>query len=446
MFSKGQFRWALLSGLFIILFFTVTPHAHAIESNNALDRIVDVYATKAAGWESVLKGFAVHLFWMLALIELGWTGIKLAFKGADFSEVLSALFSHILFIGFFFWLVNNSPMISHAIVDSFREMAGIASSAIGGTNGIMPSNVFDAGMDIVKKITNTMSIWDPGDSIMFAIAAFAILISFALMAAFLIMALVESYFVISAGVIMMGFGGSRWTKEYAVSTLRYTVSVGVKLYLAQLLIGVGQSILNDLVMQVKTSDMSINDAWLVAGISVVFMALTKVIPDSAQAYTRGDSVATGHHLAGMVTTAAATGAAAGAAMISGGASGLAGTGAALHGAWSVASEKRKDAASGGSGGSDSSSGTPTTGPSGMPKFVEIAMSMGKETASAARSNVGKRFRGERIHGNFGAQIGADMTADGAAIRQAREKREAETRKQAEEQATKNQSNNRIYPS
>ena len=51
-----------------------------------------------------------------------------------------------------------------------------------------------------------------------------------LIAAFMVLALVESYLIISMSVIFMAFGGSRWTKDFAVSTVRYTVSVGAKLF------------------------------------------------------------------------------------------------------------------------------------------------------------------------------------------------------------------------
>ena len=49
--------------------------------------------------------------------------------------------------------------------------------------------------------------------------------------------LVESYFVISSGVILMGFGGSQWTNQFAINIIRYAVSVGAKLFMVQLVIG-----------------------------------------------------------------------------------------------------------------------------------------------------------------------------------------------------------------
>ena len=44
----------------------------------------------------------------------------------------------------------------------------------------------------------------------------------------------------------MAFGGSRWTKDFAVSTVRYTVSVGAKLFVLQLLVSIGTGLITEL--------------------------------------------------------------------------------------------------------------------------------------------------------------------------------------------------------
>ena len=55
-------------------------------------------------------------------------------------------------------------------------------------------------------------------SLFLVLASLIILFCFALIAAAIILALVESYIVLSGGVLLMGFGGSRWTKDFAVKT------------------------------------------------------------------------------------------------------------------------------------------------------------------------------------------------------------------------------------
>jgi type IV secretion system protein TrbL len=404
---NSRFRWLWLSGSLLFLILVVFPHFSYADTaaNNGLDKIVNAYRLKASGWESVLSQYAQNIFWILALLEFAWTGIKLAVKGADLGEILSEILSHILFVGFFFWLLTNSTNISHNIVDSLRTAASSANAAIGGTPGIAPSDIFDTGMEILKKITSSLSVWEPGDSIMLALAGLAVLVGFTMMAAFLIMAMVESYFIISASVIMMGFGGSHWTKDYAVNTLRYTLSVGAKLFLAQLVIGIGQSFINDLALQAQTSDMSVNDAWYIAGISLIFMALTKAIPDMACGWVRGDSHATGSHLTGMVTAAAAAGVQAGLAA----GSAMTGGGGALHGAANFAGERMK-----------------SQDAQAQQSFLRRALDTGSATArelkNSTQDNAMKHWRGETQGGNFGAQVGHMMSQRAEAMKEMREQK------------------------
>ena len=224
----------------VLALFVIAPESQALATNNFLDSVVTTYQTKTVAWEGVLRNYALSLFWILAGIEFVWSSIKLAIKGADISEFLAELLNRILYIGFFLTLLLNSSAWSTAIVDSFRQAGSAAVAAAGGTGGIAPSNVLDAGWEILQQVVASMNLWDPGDTLLIALAAIIILIAFALTTALLIMALVESYFVISSGVILMGFGGSQWTNQFAVNTIRYAVSVGAKLFMVQLVIGLGR--------------------------------------------------------------------------------------------------------------------------------------------------------------------------------------------------------------
>ena len=56
------------------------------------------------------------------------------------------------------------------------------------------------------------------------------------------MALVESYVVVGAGFIFLGFGGSRWTAPYVERYIALAVAVGVKLMVLYMLIGAGMTL------------------------------------------------------------------------------------------------------------------------------------------------------------------------------------------------------------
>lgn len=140
---------------------------------------------------------------------------------------------------------------------------------------------------MANKLLDQTSIWSAGASIGLIIFALVLLVCFALIGAFLVLALVESYVVISAGVLFMGFGGSRFTKDYALKIVIYAVSVGAKLFVLQLLIGLGQQIFHTLLQNFGTNS---GDVLIVVGSAIVMLALTKFIPDMVQGLINGVSL------------------------------------------------------------------------------------------------------------------------------------------------------------
>ncbi|NBO65596.1 MAG: hypothetical protein EBU88_12280, partial [Acidobacteria bacterium] len=102
----------------------------------------------------------------------------------------------------------------------------------------------------------SLTIFNPQDAIISGICAIVILVCFGLMAANMIEALIESYIVISAGVIMMGFGGSHWTNDYAKKLLIYAVSVGAKLFLIQLMVGLCERLISQLASEFNGANLN----------------------------------------------------------------------------------------------------------------------------------------------------------------------------------------------
>ena len=57
-----------------------------------------------------------------------------------------------------------------------------------------------------------------------------------------VVAMVESYIIVAAGFIFVGFGGSRWTAPYVERYIGLGVATGVKIMLLYLLIGTGMNL------------------------------------------------------------------------------------------------------------------------------------------------------------------------------------------------------------
>jgi len=349
-----------------------------------LNQLVQAFQANAASWQAVLKADAIDLFWLLVAIDFVFTAIRLVFRGADFSEWLGEVVQQILYIGFFYALLTNSATWATAIVDSMRQAANQASAAGGGSINLSPADVFGIGVNIGQSVMGKISIFTPGASAGLIIAGVVIVCCFAVIAAWMILALVESYIVISAGVLFMGFGGSRWTKDIAITIIRYALSVGTKLFVMQLLVGIGESMMVNWLTQFTNVDAT--TLCVMIGCSIVMVALVMVLPALVQGLMNGASVGHG----GAMTAAAA--------MVGGGTAGallgLGGGTASVLNAGRLASAQMK-----------ASENPPT---SRLGRMAAMTGSAASNLGSAVLTDVGRRLSGQVHHGRPSWRMASDM--------------------------------------
>ncbi|GLR55170.1 P-type conjugative transfer protein TrbL [Shinella yambaruensis] len=271
-------------------------------ANSLIERIEDT----ANGWADTLREYARTLFWMLALIQLVFTFIPMVLKGADFGEIVGDLVRFILVIGFFAALLEFSVEWATAIVDSFRQAGG---SASGFGDLLWPGDILVEGLMTAEEVSKGMSAWRVGAAIVIGFSALIIAACYAFMAAFMFVALVESYIVINASVLFMGFGASQWTREYAMAMIRYAFSVGAKIFVLILLVG----LIKDQAIEWRAAYQENSgraDLLTLVGLSLMCAYLTKTIPDMVQGLITGVSPGGGSAI-GAVAAAGLAGAATG---------------------------------------------------------------------------------------------------------------------------------------
>jgi len=386
MVSRHHLR---IGGVSLVLTMVSATAAHA-QTANVLDQIVAQFRAQSAGWEAALTTFALNTFAILAVLEMTWAAFKLAFRAADLSEWLAEIVNQLFFLGFFFLLLQNSVTWGTLIVDSFRQ----AASSAGGV-GLAPSDVFAVGVNLAQNVISQITIWAPAASVGLIIAGLVIEVCYALIAAFMVLALVESYLVISSGVLLMAFGGSRWTKDLAVSTVRYALSVGAKLFVLQLLVSIG----NGLIQQWAATfhDVTAQSLCILVGCSIVLLALVKVLPETMQRIVNGSSMATGSALAG---AAAAVGGAVGLATL-----GTLGAGPTVGNAMRLASAQidAEDAKT------SEASGGSAPQRSRVSRAAALTGYTARNVASAATADVGRRLSGQHPrHGVLTGRMSADL--------------------------------------
>jgi type IV secretion system protein TrbL len=124
-------------------------------------------------------------------------------------------------------------------------------------------------------------------SLIAGITALVVVVAFAVIAAQLLVVLVESFIVIGAGILFLGFAGSRWTKFFTERYLSYVASVGVKLFVLYLIMGVGMGIAARWMPILERGGFSPIPFFYVMGGSLVFVFLTWHIPSVAGSMMAG---------------------------------------------------------------------------------------------------------------------------------------------------------------
>jgi len=363
-----------------VTFLATSAHAQSNlhDATGSFSGLLDLIKNNANAWAGRLRGYATHLFWILATIQLVWTFFPLVLRQADFGEIVGELVRFILVIGFFFALLTYSVDWATAVVDSFRT-AGGAASGLG--QELKPGDIFGLAIDMAKTIGD-VETWNPLAAMSIAVAGLVVLLCFAFIAAFMAVTLVESYIVINASVLFMGFGGGQWTREYAIAMARYAVAVGAKLFVLTLIVGLILQSAHQWQAAYNHDDASM---WTMVGLALVCAYLAKQIPDLVQSLITGTSMGGGHALGGMAMAAAAV-ATAGAAAAAGAAS--AGAGAAAGGAGGAAG----GGAAGGAAGSGGLAGAINASMSGAPNMARSATA-GLDGVASPASTLAPRMGG-----------------------------------------------------
>ena len=285
-----------------------------VPESGALDSMMATFQGNANKWWAILESYALRLFWILAVIDFAWMAIMLALSLGEFQEFVAQVVRKIIVLGLFMALLIFGRTWAAAILDSLIIAAGTANTHAGGATSISPSNILDTGFMVCSMIASRMSVFNPSEALSFVIAGFIIMICYALIAAQMLLIYVQSYVVLNAGVILLGFGGLSFTREITLKYFQAALSVGAKLFVMILVVGLGQQVV---ISWVTPFTIDLRQLFLFIGASIVLLALVKAVPDMVGDLINGFSWGAGEPLsramiqggrtAASATFAAATG-------------------------------------------------------------------------------------------------------------------------------------------
>ncbi|AEM48021.1 P-type conjugative transfer protein TrbL [Acidithiobacillus ferrivorans SS3] len=373
----------------VVALLLLTPEAHA---TGAFSTIQNVYKSAMGGWFSTLQGIANGVFLALAAIDITWMALTWLLTRKTFDEIIPSLLKKVMTLGFFLALLTNAGTWVPDIISGFvyaGKQAGasyqtltpstIMTDAVGASVGILTGTTpaaagqpapaaapaqksyWEKVLSDVKSATSP--IGDIEDVLLRIIVAIVVFAALTYIAIELLVLLIESYVVMGAGVLFLGFGGSRWTTKFVDGYLNYAVSLGTKLFILYLIVG---TLVYQVLPTINTMLSSLSNGFnpttglAAMGATVVMAMLAKTLPHHASSLLSGASSLSGSHgveagagvaKAGAAVVAAPAALAAGAAGAAAGAAASAGGGTAAAGGAASATGASAGgvAASGGAG-------------------------------------------------------------------------------------------------
>lgn len=294
----------LLTVVAIVAVSITIAHAQA-GSTNAPTSILDEYKSLEGQWISKLLGATQRLFVLLAGIEVIWSFTLLSLEKADFQLLTAAIIRKIMWIGIFYALLlygvtpDGGGWIP-AILNSF-QLLGQNASSVGplGPSAIVGFGV-NTSVDMLSAASDAGFLTDMGTALTLVFCAVVIFIAYLAVAIQFVVALVESYLAVGGGVILLGFGGSRWTAPYVERYVAYSVSVGLKILILYLLVGAGMTLSQgwaQAALGIGNSTEPARTGFDLAAAAVMFLAVCWMSPKLASAILGGATTLTGGDLA-----------------------------------------------------------------------------------------------------------------------------------------------------
>jgi P-type conjugative transfer protein TrbL len=398
--------------LLLIVFCTMSNADIGNDVSGTFDAILQKFEDKVSSISDLFLKAAKYLFWTLAVIEVCWASCNLALKGElSLSSFSNLLVHETMMIGFFLMLLKapeyfDGSRIDKIIIDSFRELASRATHV---SKAITPSEVIGAG---IKLSVNTMTVALASgivETIAAAVPVLIMLVCFVLAGITLATLTIEWYLAVPAGLILLGLGGSNWTKGYAEAYVRFLVSVGLKFCVVIVVTGLTINYLKEDAMTAISGVRGGGAGFFQVLFSIVALSIlmwfgVQKVPEIASGMLSGASSGSGTSLAG-----AALGVAAGAAAAAAGAAATAAKGAAAY-------SDAMRTPSGGSGGGGGGGGG--GGELGSVSSAASGGSGGGSTGSGGGGGgeLGSALRGEGGGGSSGSgsDLGGGGGSDGGA--------------------------------
>ena len=247
-----------------------------------LDTIVDDFRTAVQAARPALLGIAAGTFGVLAVIEIALSAIVWTLRESGPERILSALVLKLAWLAFAFGLIASFGVWFPPVIDGFHQ-AGVAVAP----GVVSPGDVLGLGVQLSTSMVNgffdgvglmDLSFNLVATAILVALSALIVEIMYAVIAAAVVVVLVESFIALAAGALVLGFAAFRGTANLADRFVAYVFNLGIRLFSLFLLVGIGFNVAQGWLPLIQGGTDDVAAMLAVLGGSLTFMLLVVVIP------------------------------------------------------------------------------------------------------------------------------------------------------------------------
>lgn len=255
------------------------------------------YYAQEQQWFSVVQPLAINLWMTLFGVEIAWFGAKRVLFKVDIHSLIPALVKTLLFAAIGLAFIKNGATWFHDIVASFADVGSQAANI----PTITPDTIMADGLNVAAALVNGMGkigatmasksllgdlVGNPGVMIVGGLFGILIILAFIVVAAEFIVIQVMSYILFGVGIILLGFSAFRPVASFAEKYFSAAISVGVRMMILYVIVGIGMGIANAWPQEITQSP-TFDTALLVLGQAAIFGYLAVKIPSLAASLLQG---------------------------------------------------------------------------------------------------------------------------------------------------------------
>lgn len=247
-----------------------------------LTEAMEVFRKTASTWTKAAQRAAEAIFWHLATISMAWTGIQLLLRRADLGEIAREIVQFMIFTGFWAWMMRNAPEHARIIIEGMlqvgADMVGVERAQIS------PSGVLDIAFEVFNRCISA-SNWFKAPGVFFV--GIIIVVMLTIVAANLLQVLAAGWIVAYGGVVVLGFGGCKWTSDIAIAYYRGCLSIGLSALATVLIVGAGEEFMAMMLRQMDSPVFTSAHAVVLLMSAVILAMLATKVPPQIAALASG---------------------------------------------------------------------------------------------------------------------------------------------------------------